>query len=179
MSKLKLSRKQIITGVIGVIFLALIIVGSWLVYKTVNPANSNQTEVPTTFTPAEDDLSSVEITIERQPCFGYCPVYSVTINGSGEVIYKGTANVKVTGEQKSQISKEEVKKLVEEFKKADYFNLKDEYTANVSDVPTTITSLKLNGKSKRIIDYYNAPESLKALESKIDETVNVQQWTKK
>ena len=33
--------------------------------------------------------SAARITLERGPCFGTCPVYSVTLDGSGAVLFEG------------------------------------------------------------------------------------------
>src|ERR1044072_5001999 len=71
------------------------------------------------------DLNKVVITLERGGCFGPCPIYSVTIHGDGTVIYKGKQYVKVEGTRRYKIPKEEVKKLVAEFYRIDYFSLKE------------------------------------------------------
>ena len=117
--------------------------------------------------------SEILITIERQGCFGDCPVYSAEIFTDGTVIYKGKYWVKVEGEKQYKITEDKLEKLIKEFQRINYFSLKnkyeeDEFGVSVTDQPTTITSIKLNDKKKKIVNYYGAPEELDQLEDKID-----------
>lgn len=128
--------------------------------------------------PIPADTHGVVITLERTACFGVCPDYAVTIYGNGSVIYNGRHLVPVTGIRTSQISEESVRILVTEFYRIGYFSLNDKYTAPVTDLPTTITSITVSGSTKKVIDYYGAPGSLKSLEEKIDSTVGTDKWVK-
>jgi hypothetical protein len=77
-----------------------------------------------------------------------------------------------------------VRELIAAFEEADYFNLKDDYNAPVTDLPTTITSLTLNGRSKTVSNYGGCgfeyegrpPQALCDLEMKIDTVANSAQW---
>ena len=132
-------------------------------------------------TPIYTDLV---IMMERTVCFGACPAYRLTIYGDGRVVYEGKAFVAVEGTQTTQISAEKVQELVVAFEKAGFFSLEDSYTVPATDLPTTITSITLDGQSKRISHYGiggnpevdNAPKELYELENKIDEIVNSEQW---
>lgn len=117
--------------------------------------------------------SKILITIERTACFGSCPVYSAQIYTDGLVIYKGKDSVRVKGQKRYRISKGEVKDLVREFDRINYFSLKDSYQfdekgMSMTDLPTTITSISLNGRQKKIVDYYGAPKELILLENAIE-----------
>ena len=124
----------------------------------------------------------VVITLERTACFGTCPVYSLTIRGDGTVAYEGKEFVDVKGEAETTISQDQVDQLVSEFEKVDYFSLNDSYIERtVTDLPTVITSISIEGKTKEIEHYrgdFSAPEKLTKLEDKIDEIVNSDQWIK-
>jgi Domain of unknown function (DUF6438) len=131
------------------------------------------------------DYSSVQITLERTACFGFCPIYTLTIHGDGLVEYEGTEHVSVKGHQTTQLTQAQVAEVVAAFQQADYFNLKENYTASVTDIPSTITSFALNGRTKHITNYggcmtdepdQKAPQSLCDLETKIDTLVNTSQW---
>ena len=54
------------------------------------------------------------------------------------------------------------------FEEAGFWDLNDEYTSQVTDLPTTWTTLVLGEKTKTIKDYYGAPEELKSLEALIE-----------
>jgi hypothetical protein len=129
----------------------------------------------------------VMISMERSACYGTCPVYTLTIKGDGTLMYEGKDFVKVKGKQVSKISEETVKKLIEEFYDIDYFSLEDSYTYTINDegiksvvqdLPTTKTSITIEGKTKSVDNYYGAPEKLKVLEDKIDEMCNSKVWVK-
>jgi hypothetical protein len=45
-----------------------------------------------------------------------------------------------------------------------------------TDMPVTITSLTLNGRSKKVEDSFGAPAKLRALERKIDEVTGSSMW---
>lgn len=125
------------------------------------------------------DIQNVVITLKRSACFGICPTYNITIYGNGTVIYEGTANVNMTGIQISNIAEDNLRLLISEFKKIDYFSLNETEIAShvVYDVPMFTTSLSINGKIKTIKHYETAvPKQLTDLENKIDEIVNSSQW---
>jgi hypothetical protein len=127
-----------------------------------------------------DNLETVKITLERTECYGFCPVYTLTIRGDGTVIYDGKDHVQTLGELETTIDKGKVEKLVEKFEAFDYFSLNNEYTERtITDAPTVTTSITIDGKYKSIKHYhgdFNAPEELKELEDYIDEIVNSSQW---
>jgi Domain of unknown function (DUF6438) len=139
----------------------------------------NSTAVSTT--PLINDFSNITIGIERNMCLGACPVYSLEIFGNGTVVYIGERFVNVTGTQISNISKDKVKELVEEFYNIDYFSLNDTYDKIVkTDQPTVTTSINISGAFRSIFDNLGAlaPEGLRTLENEIDEIANSSKWIK-
>ena len=136
--------------------------------------STQSSESPKSFTSTE--LNDAVITLERTACYGTCPVYKVTIYEDGKVLYNGEQFVENKGEHDFRISPAKVKDLINEFYEIDYFSLHNEYTANITDLPTTITSIKIAGQAKRVSNYYGAPEKLRELEDMIDEVTNSQRW---
>ncbi len=125
----------------------------------------------------------VAVTLERTPCFGACPVYTVTIYTDGTVVYNGERFVDVESEQTGSIDPSEVDQLVAGFEAAGYFDWNDEYTEmHISDLPTITTSVTRDGVTKSITRYAgdsSAPIALPYLENWIDVTAYTQQWTGK
>jgi|SRR5436190_16339442 len=124
------------------------------------------------------EKKKVVITIERQACYGRCPIYSAQIYADGTVIYNGKDFVKVIGERSHKIKKDKLERLIKAFEDIKYFSLKDEYRYNengltITDQPTTITSFSYKGKTKKVINYAFAPAELEKLELKIDEIADV------
>jgi hypothetical protein len=126
----------------------------------------------------QDPRNDIQITLERTICFGRCPIYRVTIRGDGSVTYEGWKFVKVEGTHGKKIPAAKVQELVRAFTDIDFFNLKDVYDSEINadgsmmtptDMPMIITSLTLNGRTKRVEDSFGAPQKLRVLERKIDQ----------
>jgi hypothetical protein len=120
------------------------------------------------------------ITLQRTMCPGACPDYSLYIYGDGKIAYEGRHYVAVKGKQQARISKDDVKKLVDEFFKSGYFSLKDRYDAIVNDGAITKTSIVADGKTKQVVNCHpsQAPESLYQLEKMIDEVAQSKRWVR-
>ena len=116
------------------------------------------------------------ITLERKSCFGMCQVYTLRIDASGIVSYHGERFVSTVGYRTGKIDPAKFQELLREFQKIGFFQLRDEYTAMITDMPTTFIGLAQNGRTKRIRDYYNAPPELKELEHSVDRAANVHPW---
>src|SRR4051812_46020987 len=108
-----------------------------------------------------------EVTLERTPCFGSCPSYKVTVRRDGTILYEGKRFVPMMGTYKGQAYGFD--RLAEFILAQDYFNLKDDYSAHVTDLPSAITSVVQNGNRKTIRDYGGAgPIGLWGVEMSID-----------
>lgn len=121
----------------------------------------------------------VVITLERTICFGTCPAYLLTIKGDGTVIFDGREYVKSKGQHVTTISHEQVKELVSEFERINYFSFSNFTDYDVTDMPSATTSITINGITKTVDHYYgdrDAPKELFELERKIDEIANSRQW---
>lgn len=149
-----------------------------IVVSMMQPANIQEAtpELPA-------DLQDVVITLGRTECFGACPIYKLTIKGDGTVEYEGEQFVAITGTVTSAISAEDVRKLVSEFEKVDYFSLNNSYTSeDVTDSPSANTSITIGGRQKSINHYLgddSTPPKLTILEDKIDDITNSDQWISK
>ena len=138
--------------------------------------------------PVESRPRTKVITLQRTVCYGPCPDYNLTIFSDGTVVYKGISSVKTKGLAKGRISLKKLQDLIREFDKIHYLNLEDDYTPGkvcpeyMTDMPSAITSLTRNGKTKTITHYHGCRgshtlELLTELENKIDAAVNISQWT--
>src|SRR5438876_10671921 len=89
--------------------------------------------------------NDVVITLERTSCFGPCPVYTVTIDGRGEVVYDGVKAVRSTGRQTDRVSPARVAAILETAERIGFSDLNDRYRfirsldgsgLHVTDYPT-------------------------------------------
>lgn len=134
--------------------------------------------------PIPDDLM---ISLQRGNCEGGCPVYRVLIFANGDVIWHGRYRVAKVGVVLSQIERDQVRALIQDFEAIDYFHLDNVYGyrgpgcgSSAPDMPTVVTSLSMGGLSKTLSHHDgcvgDVSEKLTALENNIDRTVNTARW---
>ena len=119
-----------------------------------------------------------EITLERTPCFGRCPVYKATLKSDGTLLYEGIRFVPRIGKYKAHIYQfEKIAGLVHRF---GLFKLKDSYSARVTDQATAITTVKTASGKKSIRDYGEVgPDELWAFDRVVDSMVaEARDWEK-
>ena len=133
--------------------------------------------------------SAVRITLERGPCFGTCPVYSVTLDGSGAVLFEGRRFVADTGLSTGRVPPARIDSLVAALTAGGYFDFADRYTAGepgceryATDLPSVITEVRAGGRTKRVEHDHGcmeAPQALTALEGRIDSVAGVASWIRR
>ncbi len=105
-----------------------------------------------------------------------CSTYELEIHGDGTVLYDGQAYVGATGKQKAQISHASLVKLVDAFRRVDYFSL-------AADMPTYVTSISFDGMSKSVLDYVGReagmPRGVSDVELAIDRLSGASNWIKR
>jgi hypothetical protein len=130
--------------------------------------------------PSAPAMAEVVATFERQGCYGWCPIYTLSIHADGRVDYHGERFVKVRGDAHARLTAAQLAELDRAFAKADYFALANEYTGyDMTDMPTSITSYTHGGRTKSITHYHGdqkAPQALYDLEDSIDRIVEVTRW---
>jgi hypothetical protein len=157
------------------------------VLLTLGSCARNETAARTADRSSHSAVSGPVITLERTACFGSCPVYTLSVFASGDVQYDGRANVRKVGVATGRVTRDQVDALLSELDRGGYFTFADRYTVSepacgryATDSPTTITSVTLQGRTKRIAHDYGcggAPGALVVLERRIDEALNSGQWT--
>lgn len=122
----------------------------------------------------------VEISLSRTVCYGFCPAYTVSITGDGEVRYNGQAFVDAVGERTATIPRADVERLVARFDEIGFDSLKNAYRAQVSDLPTFTVTITRNGRSKTVVDYggrsAGMPQAVRDLQDEIDRVAQTSRW---
>src|SRR5690242_2455041 len=139
--------------------------------------------------PARSDVdTSAEdrITLERRPCFGACPVYTVTLERSGKVRFEGHRFVADTGVSVGAVPPARADSLFRDIEAAGFFELSDRYAMGESgcgryatDLPGAVIEVELEGRTKRVEHDHgcaDAPAALGAIESRIDTVSGVRKW---
>lgn len=119
------------------------------------------------------------VSIEKTSCRGTCPGYVAKIDAKGVLVYEGSRNVKNIGKFTKTLSYTQLKQLVAEFNKAQFFTLQDKYdNEGVADLPICTISYTNRGKSKTVVGRYMAPEAFDSLASAIEKIMGTEGFTK-
>jgi ankyrin repeat protein len=128
--------------------------------------------------PEIQNWNSLRIKLDRQPCYGPCPAYSVEVLGNGDVFYSGNGGLLLLpGKHRGHITHDSVVRLLEAFRNADYFSLKDKYGGGY-DLSTFVTSIEFDGHQKTVTDFAGVSATARKLEDLIDAVTQSDQWVK-
>lgn len=132
--------------------------------------------------PVIRDRKLLKMMLTRSGCFGTCPQYSISVDGTGRVEFVGTGFVAVEGKHRTAVSEDTVDKLVAEFKKTDFFSLDPIYMASVTDCPTYTLEMSVGDVRMKVVDYVGEavgmPASVTRLEEHMDELLESERWLK-
>jgi len=124
---------------------------------------------------SEED--SLFASIDKGFCFGTCPVYTINIYKSGFVQYKGTSNVDLEGDYYTIISYAKMLEFVETAKRIEYLSLNNVYdNEGITDLPSTTTSIVLNGERKTVRRRFDYPKSILVFEKVFSEMLSNENW---
>ena len=112
--------------------------------------------------------------IDRTPCFGRCPYYSIRIYISGYVVYEGYDHVKNIGRFYTWLDTGKVQSIVQAANEHGYFELNNEYrNPHLTDFPTIYTEIHDKQRVKKITHYdADPPGNLVYMEDFIDGLFN-------
>ena len=148
------------------------------------PASVDQTRIVA-------DLDS--IVLERGPCFGFCPMYRLVIEGSGRIRYRNAGEDQL---RTDSIAPDAVTRLAERAGELGFYALPSRIMGDstlcsmvATDHPGVIVSI-FGGASSKTVDHYTgchvegrespglAPAIVRliSLEQEIDSTANVERW---
>lgn len=120
---------------------------------------------------------SLVVRIQRTACFGRCPIYTTEIFKGGTIFYTGEKWVEREGHFVGKISQEYIEGILAEAKKINYLELNSIYDhKGITDLPSTITSIRVGGQLKSIVNRYQAPELLNEFERFIDSQYQEVEW---
>ncbi|HSJ08565.1 MAG TPA: DUF6438 domain-containing protein [Longimicrobiales bacterium] len=126
------------------------------------------------------------ISLQRLPCFGTCPVYTVVITGDGTVTFTGQQHVQTMGTATARIEPSAVAALVKELEDGGYFTFADRYEMDApacgmyhTDAPRANTTVTTTARTKTILHDFGcggAPTALRGLEDAIDRVAGTARW---
>jgi hypothetical protein len=141
----------------------------------VAPCNSSKKAAQT----QEKDYSKITIIYKTTPCFGRCPIYTLTINGETKTAtFEGQKHTEKIGTYTKSISNTELDTFIKAFEDAQFFSLNDEYLGEIVDFPIKYITYTNNDKTKKIKERSGAPKALTDLEKSLNDYANSEGWKK-
>lgn len=123
------------------------------------------------------DGEGVVASIQRGPCFGKCPVYTMQVYKDGKVMYQGERFTTKMGTYTKTLGSKELKELNKLFASADFFNLQEEYPTEIPDL-AKVTLYYSNGKeSKKVGGKENRPPAVMQLQYAMEKIAESPDWT--
>ncbi len=140
--------------------------------------------------PARADSDSGDrVVLERGPCFGACPVYTLVLERGGAVRFEGRRFVADSGVSLGAVPAGRADSLFREIEAAGFFKFADRYAMGepgcgryATDLPVVVVELSLGGRTRRVVHDHgcaDAPAALATIESRIDSVAGVRRWTGK
>ncbi|MGB3619475.1 MAG: DUF6438 domain-containing protein [Catalinimonas sp.] len=111
------------------------------------------------------------LTIEKTPCFGTCPIYRASFYADGKLLYEGKQFVDREGTWEFVLPEALVRTWLDRAEEIDYLALLDKYPTNMTDVPSTITMVRMNDQNKRVVVEGTPPPALKAFQQDLHQEV--------
>jgi hypothetical protein len=126
------------------------------------------------------------VRLERQPCFGTCPVYTLDVDSTGRVRFQGRKHVRVVGAANATIGRDAFRTMTAQLMEAGFPSFDTTYVAgtqecgdHVPDLPVVVLSAVIDGVAKQVVHDYGcsgAPRALRRLHQMIDSVANTSQW---
>jgi hypothetical protein len=114
--------------------------------------------------------------MEKGPCFGRCPVFTLTIYDNGIASYEGERFTDRLGVYVKTISPTQLKELKDAFVKANVWRFKDVYRGQIPDLQTVTITYYEGDESKSVMGKDGRPDEIMELEEMLDEIVNEEGW---
>jgi hypothetical protein len=129
------------------------------------------------------DLPYDSIQLERQPCFGTCPVYtfqlfrSLSPEAPGRAEYEGIDYAEREGTFEGEVDRFDYARLCQLLEYFGFEDFEPSYTGNWTDDSTVIVTVRRPGSEHTVSDYgRQGPPELQALQLAIDAVAEKIEW---
>jgi len=111
----------------------------------------------------------VLISMEKEACFGSCPVYTFKIYKGGYCTFEGKQDSYKMGTHSLTLSKEKYKEVKNAFETANLFQYQDFYESNIPDLPTVKISYRKKDQVKSVTGKRERPDAVHKLQFILEE----------
>jgi Domain of unknown function (DUF6438) len=117
--------------------------------------------------------------INRTPCYGKCPVFTIELFDNGIVKYNGVAFVDKKGIFTAKVTPEFIANIQSQAQSIKYLSLENKYPISpvvIADLPTTTTFIRIGGEGKQITNNFDAPRDLIDFENWLEHQFEQLNW---
>jgi hypothetical protein len=115
--------------------------------------------------------------MSKSPCFGKCPVYTVTVFQNGSMQLTAKENMTLKGKYTLQMSQPELNSFKAKLKSLNLLTLRNEYREPIADAPATHIVYSEGDSTKKIFTNFLFPDSLQNFTEQLDKMVQAGRWT--
>lgn len=134
----------------------------------------NQEVKPQRKAPSYPD--SLFFRMERTPCFGQCPTYTVNIYASGWALMEGKQFFDYTGFYTTKFSESDLIQIEKLAMMNGYPKMENVYDAPVTDLPSTTTIVQSENINHWVYNRMNSPDELRNFEREMETRIKDKQW---
>jgi hypothetical protein len=126
------------------------------------------------------------VRLERQPCYGTCPVYVLDVDSAGRVQFQGRAHVRVVGDASATVAKQAFRDMTNQLMESGFASFRSSYVGGaegcgdyMTDQPIVVLSAVIDGTPKKVVHDYGcsgAPRVLRRLHRMVDSVANTSRW---
>jgi len=119
---------------------------------------------------SENIFSKDFISIEKTPCYGTCPIYTMSIDGDGIALLRAGDFMDDVGFFYATLKADSVSSLFRHAKVCDWDSYDSSYMNQYLDLPSTIVRFSVHAKDTVTVQYntINAPAELRLLGNRLE-----------
>lgn len=119
----------------------------------------------------EQSKASPTIVYSKGPCFGKCPIFTMTVYNTGLIKFQGRKYTEMNGKYERHLDKATYVALIKDFRDKRFWRFDDSYGMDLVDAATVTISFSDNDKTKTVKGKAGFPDKLKELLVKLDELI--------
>ncbi len=151
--------------------------------ETINTPSKTNVEQNKGLEPALPIVPTVRLLakIDRTPCYGKCPVFTIELFDDGTVKYNGVAFVDKKGTFTAQVTPEFMAQIQSKALSVKYLSFENKYPIApvvIADLPITTTFIRIGNEDKQITDNFDAPRDLIDFENWLVQQFEKLNWQK-
>lgn len=126
--------------------------------------------------PAPNYPDTLVFRMQRTPCFGQCPTYTINIYQSGWSLLEGKQFFDYEGFYTTKFTEEDLIQIETLAKKYGYDKMDHVYDAPVTDLPSTTTIVNTESMNNWVYNRMNSPDELRSFEREMETMIKDKQW---